>query len=114
MYGMTIQGSERDPEEREATPAEQEIAVKVLDHLRREFPDYPFTCCPDLRATGGIVQIRCPILPGQWGVNLHVKTLNSVGGYKVLRDMVGEMFERFNLSRARYNPTVAPLARPQL
>lgn len=113
MYAQRMRNYEADPEERQATPAEAEIARKVLESLQKDFPGYPWTCSPDLRPNVGMIYIRCTAMEGGWGINLKASTLNAIGGYKVLRTQAGELIERFKLRTDRYDPTAIPLAKPQ-
>lgn len=111
MYAQQIRTSMGEGD-RPSTPGEQEMALGVLDYLRKQFPDYPFELGVDQRPHVGMVTIRCTALPPGWGVNIKVDTLNAPGGYKKMRNHVGEMLERFKMRRDRFDPSADPLARP--
>ncbi len=93
--------------------AEDALAHRCLLHLKKAFPSYPWLVGVDLKKRVGIIKIRYEGLPGMWGVYVHAKTLKSENGFKRMERLVGEMLERFKLSRERYFDHHAPLARPQ-
>jgi len=83
---------------------EQDIAKHIAEQLHEKYPDHLWGVNVDL--DGGIATIRNLRLSGNWGFVLHLNKLLPLG-YKLFNKAImrsgGEILERYQLARGRYN-----------
>ena len=71
----------------------------MIKALRKAYPAFADYWHITVDTRGGIVQIRCLALSGDYGVQL--KIVNIDPEMKLVREKAGELLERFNVLRGR-------------
>jgi hypothetical protein len=71
----------------------------IIKALRKTYPAFADHFHITINTEGGTVQIRNLLLSGDYGVQLKITSIDSE--MRLVREKVGEMFERFNVLRGR-------------
>ena len=81
---------------------EIDLAKRVADVLHSHYPKHLWGVNADLR--GGIIQILNMRLSGRWGFVLKVTDVESDPTMKTVVRSGGELLERYQMSRGKFNP----------
>tara|TARA_R110000744_G_scaffold9625_4_gene30572 strand:- start:311 stop:703 length:393 start_codon:yes stop_codon:yes gene_type:complete len=71
----------------------------IISALRSAFPVWADYWKITIDTRGGIVQVRNLMVSGDFGFALHITKVDPE--MRRVRDLAGELFERFNISRSR-------------
>lgn len=71
----------------------------IIKALRKAYPQWADYWNIVIDTRGGIVQVRNLALSGDFGFVLHITKIDPE--MKKVREMAGELFERFNVARSR-------------
>lgn len=84
------------------TPNDQMIAEHVMASLQEAYPNHPWYVYVD--SAGGVIQIKHTALSDQKGFVLKLQGMFSASDLKdVAIRAGGEILERYNVSRGRFN-----------
>jgi hypothetical protein len=71
----------------------------MIKALRKAYPAFADYWKITIDTRGGIVQVRNLLLSGDMGFVLHINKIDPE--MRRVREMAGELFERFNVARGR-------------
>ena len=71
----------------------------MIKALRKAYPQWADYWSITVDTRGGIVQVRNLALSGDFGFVLHINKIDPE--MRKVREMAGELFERFNVARSR-------------
>ena len=71
----------------------------IIKALRKAYPQWADYWNITIDTRGGIVQVRNLALSGDFGFVLHITKIDPE--MKKVRELAGELFERFNVARSR-------------
>ena len=94
-------GHDNTDAEKAAAYRDAMLAKKIGERLELDYPGHYFLT--EVMRDQGVAVIRHPLLPAKMGVVIHMKTLASDPALRSVMRAGGEVLERFNIDRGRYN-----------
>jgi hypothetical protein len=93
--------SDNTLEEQQQAVRDITIAKRIGEHLDSHYPSHKFRV--DVDSPQGIAKISHPLLPKRWFYVIKLSELFMDPGLKCVMRAGGELLDRFNMPRGRFN-----------
>jgi hypothetical protein len=93
--------SEHTPDEADRAARDMVAAKRIGEVLEKHYPGHYMRV--EVDSEGGIARVIHPLLPPSWCYVIHLADLKSDPGMRTVMRAGGELLERFNIPRTRYN-----------